>query len=274
MAPGRPSRNSQKSGATTPSQKLSARLSIAARQTPASSSSLVSRPTIIATASRPAARPFDPSASATAWTWACRLRWASKVLARTAVSSSARQMRQEDVAQARDDEADEQAHRDQQQHEDDALRALLDGRIVLRIPRPIGPCYEPADPGHGMTERAIESVRIADGRFEGTSNEGETGEHGTLPIIFPITEATVLKPIVHGGDLGEVMRRFPNAPQAVARPLDRHQPRAISGRRPGRGGVGAAAVARRGTGAAGRGGEALRRTRSSDDRSRRRERRP
>ena len=30
---------------------------------------------------------------------------------------------------------------------------------------------------------------------------------------MPITGATVLKPVVHGGDLGEVMRRFPNAPR-------------------------------------------------------------
>ncbi len=64
-----------------------------------------------------------------------------------------------------------------------------------------------------MTERAIEGVRVADGRFEGTSDKGETGEHGTLPIIFRITEATVLKPLAHGGDLGEVVRRFPNAPR-------------------------------------------------------------
>jgi cobalamin biosynthetic protein CobC len=34
-----------------------------------------------------------------------------------------------------------------------------------------------------------------------------------LPIILGITEATVLKPILHGGDLGEIMRRFPNAPK-------------------------------------------------------------
>jgi cobalamin biosynthetic protein CobC len=34
-----------------------------------------------------------------------------------------------------------------------------------------------------------------------------------LPIIFRITEATVLKPIMHGGDLGEAMRRFPDAPR-------------------------------------------------------------
>ena len=64
-----------------------------------------------------------------------------------------------------------------------------------------------------MTERTIESVRIAEGSFEGTSNEGETDEHDTLPIIFPITGAQLLKPIVHGGDLGEAMRRFPNAPR-------------------------------------------------------------
>lgn len=34
-----------------------------------------------------------------------------------------------------------------------------------------------------------------------------------MPIILPLTGATVLKQLVHGGDLGEVMRRFPNAPR-------------------------------------------------------------
>ncbi len=42
-----------------------------------------------------------------------------------------KKIRQEDVAKPRDDEADQQADRDEQQHEDDALRPLLDGRIVL-----------------------------------------------------------------------------------------------------------------------------------------------
>jgi len=64
-----------------------------------------------------------------------------------------------------------------------------------------------------MTECAIEGVGISDDRLDGGSNEGETGEHGTLPVIFPNTEAPILKPIPHGGDLGEVMRRFPDAPK-------------------------------------------------------------
>jgi hypothetical protein len=54
--PGRPPIRNQNSGATTPSQKLSARLSIAARATPASSSAAVSRPTIIDTACRAPSR--------------------------------------------------------------------------------------------------------------------------------------------------------------------------------------------------------------------------
>ena len=55
--PGRPRSAPQRQGATTPSEKFSARLSMAARATPASSSARVSRPTILATASRPASTP-------------------------------------------------------------------------------------------------------------------------------------------------------------------------------------------------------------------------
>ena len=47
---------SHSTGATTASEKFSARLSIAARATPAWSSAAVSRPTMCDTAARPAAR--------------------------------------------------------------------------------------------------------------------------------------------------------------------------------------------------------------------------
>ena len=56
--PAGPRRASQNSGATTPSEKFSARLSIAARATPASSSAAGSRPTIFATARRPPVEPL------------------------------------------------------------------------------------------------------------------------------------------------------------------------------------------------------------------------
>jgi cobalamin biosynthetic protein CobC len=57
-----------------------------------------------------------------------------------------------------------------------------------------------------------DGVWISNGRFKGGGDKGETGGHGFLLGALPITEAVVLKPIVHGGDLGEVMRRFPDAP--------------------------------------------------------------
>ena len=72
-------------GATMPSEKFSARLSIAARETPASSSPSGSRPTIIDTALRPASSPPVSSAHATAATWACRLRCAIRLLATIAL---------------------------------------------------------------------------------------------------------------------------------------------------------------------------------------------
>ena len=64
-----------------------------------------------------------------------------------------------------------------------------------------------------MSQHAKDDVWISNGRFDGGGNKGETGEHGSLLVTLPITEAVVLKPIVHGGDLGEVMRRFPDAPR-------------------------------------------------------------
>jgi len=64
-----------------------------------------------------------------------------------------------------------------------------------------------------VSQHAKDDVWISNSRFDGSSDKGETGEHGSLLGTFPITEVVVLKPIVHGGDLGEVMRRFPDAPR-------------------------------------------------------------
>ena len=72
----------QKTGATTPSEKFSARLSMAARATPASSRLWVSRPTRCDTASRALRIPSFSSASATRATCRWRLRWAINVLPR------------------------------------------------------------------------------------------------------------------------------------------------------------------------------------------------
>ncbi|MCY1372970.1 hypothetical protein D9M69_602130 [compost metagenome] len=73
-----------------PSEKFSARLSIAARLTPASSRRSGSRPTICDTALRPAMIPPLSSASATAFTWLPRLRWATRLEAAMAVKSMPR----------------------------------------------------------------------------------------------------------------------------------------------------------------------------------------
>ena len=68
QSPGNPSRAYQKAGATTPSEKFSATLSMAARATPGASSLSGSRPTIWATAARPSDRPRSrPRATAPAW---------------------------------------------------------------------------------------------------------------------------------------------------------------------------------------------------------------
>jgi cobalamin biosynthetic protein CobC len=59
-----------------------------------------------------------------------------------------------------------------------------------------------------MADRAIDEVRISDDRFQRDGNEGEFDEHGVLPN----TGTSGVKPVAHGGDLGEVRRRFPDAP--------------------------------------------------------------
>lgn len=59
-----------------------------------------------------------------------------------------------------------------------------------------------------MTDRAIDDIRISDDRFQRDGNEGEHYGHDVLPN----TETSGVKPITHGGDLGEVRRRFPDAP--------------------------------------------------------------
>ncbi len=59
-----------------------------------------------------------------------------------------------------------------------------------------------------MADRAIDEVRISDDRFQRDGNKGEFDEHGMLPN----TEACGVKPVTHGGDLGDVRRRFPDAP--------------------------------------------------------------
>jgi cobalamin biosynthetic protein CobC len=64
-----------------------------------------------------------------------------------------------------------------------------------------------------MTDHSIDDARISEGRFDRGGNEGETGEHGSLQFLLPNTKGAVVKPLPHGGGLGEVMRRFPDAPR-------------------------------------------------------------
>jgi cobalamin biosynthetic protein CobC len=64
-----------------------------------------------------------------------------------------------------------------------------------------------------VPQHSKDDVWISNGRFKGGGNKGETGEHGSLLGTLRTTEAVVLKPIVHGGDPGEVMQRFPDAPR-------------------------------------------------------------
>ena len=66
--PASPATAPHTAGATTPSEKFSAKLSIAARTTPASSNRSGSRPTMCDTARRPSANPSCSSAPATAFT--------------------------------------------------------------------------------------------------------------------------------------------------------------------------------------------------------------
>ena len=58
-----------------------------------------------------------------------------------------------------------------------------------------------------MTDRAIDEIGITGRRFDHGGKKGETEEHG----ILPITCIAAMKPI-HGGDLGTIRRRFPEAP--------------------------------------------------------------
>ncbi len=84
--PGRPSRRRKSHGATTPSEVLSARVSMAARATPASSRACGSRPTTWLTASRPASSELR-SASETAATARPSSFWARKAVASNISSS-------------------------------------------------------------------------------------------------------------------------------------------------------------------------------------------
>ena len=82
-SPGRPSSRYHKSGATTASAKFSAADSIAARATAGASRLAGSRPTMWATAARASSMPRR-SPRATARTWSCRPRYATRVLATSA----------------------------------------------------------------------------------------------------------------------------------------------------------------------------------------------
>ena len=59
-----------------------------------------------------------------------------------------------------------------------------------------------------MADRAVNPIRISDDRFQRDGNEGEFNRH----VALPNTASKGVKPVAHGGDLGEVRRRYPDAP--------------------------------------------------------------
>src|SRR5215813_4483856 len=120
----------QRTGATTPSEKFSARLSIAARATPASSSALVSRLTMCDTASRPLARPAVSSASATRAT-----EQAERKKQKSALNNESRHA----------DNANEQNNGDSSE------RASQRGSRRFAVPSALEYRDQAAHPDHGMT---------------------------------------------------------------------------------------------------------------------------
>ena len=59
-----------------------------------------------------------------------------------------------------------------------------------------------------MADRAIDRIRVSRDRFQRDGNEGEFNRH----VALPNTASKDVKPVAHGGDLGSVRRRFPDAP--------------------------------------------------------------
>src|SRR4030095_9335200 len=94
-------------------------------------------------------------------------------------------------------------------------------------------CYEPADPGHGMTDETIDSVWIADDRFGRDGNEGEIGEHGKS-AYHEAPDAGTGRAWRRPGDQAAAV---PRRAASLDRSFDRHQSCSLSGRRPARRGL-------------------------------------
>lgn len=149
-SPGRPPITNQKTGATTPSQKLSARLSRAAVAISFSSIASTSRPTIMPTARRAAGRSPVFSGRATARTWSNRLRAASPVAPQT--SSSAPRPQRRGGGQRLHAPACAACDGDQGQDRDDAQSAARALRLLRLVPAPLQHRDQGADPRHRMRQ--------------------------------------------------------------------------------------------------------------------------
>ena len=208
--------------------------------------------------------PCCSSAVATSATCASRLRCASRLLASTPHNSRETTSGKRNARTLVMTRPDRMATANSSSEREDAAPAPRLERERRRIPRLVAPCYEPADPGHGMADETIDGVRISDDRFGRDGNEGEVGEHGRCAY--------------HGAGgigTGRAWRRPGRDPAAISRctpaldrSLDRHQSRRLSRARPASGDLVAPADARGRAGAARRRRTPLRRPRSRDDRRR------
>lgn len=64
-----------------------------------------------------------------------------------------------------------------------------------------------------MSDGPEQEIGVTDNRLDESREKSKTDEHGAVPIMGSVTGKTNMKPVVHGGDLGAVRSRYPNAPQ-------------------------------------------------------------
>ena len=216
---------SQNTGATTPSEKFSARLSIAARATPASSSARYRGRRYGRPRARPAARPSFSSAAATSATCRCRLRCAIK---RAGDERRQREIRTAGaairVATTKAIDADD-AEEDQDRDNARRLAARL-RPAVSRLSERSSAGDQAADPGHRMADRAQQ--RVADNRRRARS---------AWPRRASATDMHV--PVQRCGRAAAAWRRSRRRPAPVSRrartfhrPVDRDQSLSLSAAAP------------------------------------------
>ena len=136
-------------GATTPSEKFSARLSMAARATPASSSASVSRPTMCDTASAPAlgARLLERIGNTRHVFVQASLRYQ-----RAGQEPHADQPERQQQKPALDDKCDHGDDADDQKEGDDSKCAPLYRFRGVAVEMPLQHADQTADPGDRMTD--------------------------------------------------------------------------------------------------------------------------